>query len=375
MNPALSLHIGYDAKRAFSNFTGLGAYSRSVIELMSRYAPENRYSLYTPCDKQLFTPPKEARVCSPRSSGKWAGSYWRTYRLARLAYRDGVQVFHGLSHELPVGVDKFPLKTVLTVHDLIFYRFPQWYNPIDVRIYCKKLHYACRVADRIVAITEMTKRDLCSYLQVSEDKIEVIYQDTAPRFRKKMTRETVERIRAQYHLPKDFILSVGTIERRKNLVGVLRALALLKVDIPLVVVGRPTRYFKEVMKVVRQHALQRRVLFLGYIPQEELPALYRAATFFAFVSFFEGMGLPIVEALHCETPVVTSTGSCFYEAGGEGALYANPHSSEDIASCFTRLAEDGALRASLAANGQEHVKKFSEQIQVDRFKQLYKSLL
>ena len=169
--------IGFDAKRANANFTGLGNYSRFMVDTMATYGDEHKYRMYIPkqCKNASYDSLlKHKNVSSilPRSSVmKRFRALWRTFFIKRGLLQDGVQLYHGLSNELPVGIHRTGIRSVVTIHDLIFLRYPQYYHRLDRIIYNRKFNYACRKADRIVAVSECTKRDIVKFYGISPERI------------------------------------------------------------------------------------------------------------------------------------------------------------------------------------------------------------
>ena len=307
------MKIGYDAKRAFLNNTGLGNYSRWLIKAMASYHPDNNYYLYTPHAKansrlNFLKDNSNIHIVTPRSN--LFTSLWRSNGIVTDLKRDGIQLFHGLSHELPLGIKQSGVKAVVTVHDLIFMRFPQQFGRINHWIYTAKIKYACRVADKIIAVSQKTKDDIIELLGISPEKIEVVYQGCNPAFGIEQTNEKKIAVKQKYNLPNQFILSVGTIEERKNLLLTVKALLSVNDSTPLVVVGKATPYTKKVKAFIAAHNLGNRVLFLHDVDFHDLPAIYQQATVFVYVSRYEGFGIPLLEAINCVTPVIAATGSC-----------------------------------------------------------------
>ncbi|MGW8317212.1 MAG: glycosyltransferase, partial [Bacteroidales bacterium] len=160
------MRIGFDAKRAFNNFSGLGNYSRYIISNVCRFYPENDCILYTPeiADEELFQEPAGAVIKKPRTwIGKISRSYWRSFRLIHWLGKDAVDIYHGLSNELPYGIHRTPIKSVITVHDLIFLEHPELYKPFDRYVYKKKVEYGIRAANRIIAVSGQTKQDIIRF--------------------------------------------------------------------------------------------------------------------------------------------------------------------------------------------------------------------
>lgn len=374
------IRIGFDAKRAFHNFTGLGNYSRSLLLSLARYYPENEYWLYTPKAREtartrdLFAE-KSFRILSPKLP--FTGSVWRTYGIAKRLVPDGIQLYHGLSHELPYGIHKLAsIKKIVTVHDLISFRYPDYYKKIDRDIYTAKYKYACQTADKIVAISEQTKRDLIGFLRVPEEKISVIYQACDPSFRLAHNDAALrEAVSKKYGLPSEYLLNVGTIEERKNLLLLARAYKNTPEAPPVVVVGKPTPYLAKVKSYLEENDLSHRFIFLHQVAFPDLPYLYKGAQIFLYLSRFEGFGIPIIEALCSGTPVIAAKGSCLEEAGGPGSFYVGPDDPEALTEAIRALSGDPSLRRSMTADGLLHASRFTEEEHARQNMSLYRSLL
>ena len=331
------LTIGFDAKRIVRNSTGLGSYGRTLVRDLA-YLPEGlRLRLYAP-DKG-HDPLRSQVEGLPRISFCYpkAGAYlpfdkalWREHGIVKDLQKDKVQVFHGLSGELPWGIRKSGIRSVVTIHDLIFLRHPEFYPWIDGKIYAWKFRRTLKEADHIIAISECTKRDVLELGQVDPERVSVVYQSCAPRFTNEISPVEQEQMRLQYGLPKRFILNVGTIEQRKNVLLAVKALPDLPEDLSLVIIGRHTNYTNEVLDYVNTHDLSRRVFILHNVPDDHLPALYAQAEVFVYPSVYEGFGIPIIEAISSGLPVVACTGSCLEEAGGPDNLYVATNAPETI---------------------------------------------
>jgi glycosyltransferase involved in cell wall biosynthesis len=359
--------IGFDAKRLFNNFTGLGNYSRFVVNALLDHAPGNEYLLYTPNRRNhpevnAITDRKEVGVITPPSLYKFfkAGSLWRTWGIAKEQTMSQLNVFHGLSNELPANLPQ-RVRKIVTVHDLIFLRFPKFYNPIDVRIYEAKARAACKAADRVIAISRQTAEDLVSLIGVPESKIEVVYQGCHPQFSQVKSDEEIRNVKKKYRLPERYILNVGTIEIRKNVKLAVEALGLLppSARIPLVIMGRETSYKSDIVAAARHCGVEGSVIFLHNAEFQDFPAIYQGAQLFVYPSLFEGFGIPLVEAMESKIPVVTSTGSCFREAAGPDAVYVDPGNAEELALQMNRLLSNDELRRQMIVAGTRFIQKFS----------------
>ena len=361
-----TVKIGFDAKRAVQNNTGLGNYSRQMIEILSEYFPDNQYVLFAPKQREN---PRLQSICERRNiafvfpSGLFRrfAALWRLTGVKKDIAANGIEIFHGLSNEIPLGLHKTGVKTIVTVHDLIFMRFPQFYKAIDRAIYRFKFRYACRHAHRIIAVSECTKRDIVSFFNIPEDKIAVVYQPCHPAFSLRVDDECRAATVEKYGLPPQYLLNVGSIESRKNLMLAVKALKYLPETLHLVAVGKTTPYQKEVEKLAEQLNVQQRLRILNNVPFADLPALYQAAEVFVYPSFFEGFGIPIIEALTSETPVVAAQGSCLEEAGGSHSLYIPPDDERALAQKITEIINNPQLAKLMRTKGKEYVSRFSNE--------------
>ncbi len=356
------MNIGFDAKRVFHNATGLGNYARDVLRILHRHRPEHVLFAYTPRPGRVpfELDGERLRVRGPRTLlGRALPSLWRSRGIVADLLKDGVRLFHGLSNELPLGIERSGVASVVTIHDLIFEGFPELYPAVDRRIYSAKARSAVARADVVVAVSEQTRRDLVELYGVPEARIRVVYQTCHEAFRAPIPPERLREVAKRWSLPPSFLLAVGTIERRKNLLLALRALEGLP-GVPLVAVGRETPYADEVRAFARAHGLEPRVRLLSGVPTPELAAMYRLATVALYPSRVEGFGIPIVEALFSGTPVVTTRGGVFPEAGGPGSAYVDPDDADALRAVLAGLLSDEGRRAAMREAGLRHAARFSE---------------
>lgn len=373
------MRIGFDAKRLFNNFTGLGNYSRFVVDALAQQFPDEEYLLYTPKLRQHpetkhYLSDSHFSVRTPQGISKTFSSYWRSVSLAHVALSDGVNLFHGLSNELPLQKPA-KLKTVVTVHDLIFKRFPQYYNPIDVQIYSWKLKKACASADIVVAVSQQTANDLREFVGVPDRKLRVVYQGCHPNFKAAFSAEQKEAVKKKYDLPREFVLYVGTLEQRKNAELIIRASAQLGKNVPIVMVGKKTSYQTKLDELVSAHRVASQIKFLHSVSFADLPAIYQSATVFVYPSLFEGFGIPIVEAITSNVPVITSHGSCFDEAGGPATKYINPTQPEGLAGVLNTLLSNESLRAEMVRKSSEYIQRFEPAVIAQHMMSVYREIV
>ena len=369
--------IGFDGKRAANNLTGLGNYSRSLILHLAQFFPQNQYFVYTQKIKntdQINSFFAAKRVNCKRPLRK--DLFWRTFGIKKQLISDRIDLFHGLSHEIPVNLRVEQIPAVVTIHDLIFLKFPQYYSTIDRFIYKMKCKHACAQADRIVAISECTKRDIVDFFATDPNKIQVLYQSCDDSFKIVVPEEKKQLVRQKFELPEKYLLNVGTIETRKNLLTLIQALPHIDETYQLVVVGKHTSYFKEVVREMEVLGLQDRVIFLKNVSFDELPAIYQMATVFVYPSLYEGFGIPLIEALHSAVPVVAATGSCLEEAGGPQSSYIAPKDYMGFADAINRLLQSSTEEINrLVAEGLTYVQRFDNQKLSNELMALYQHVL
>ncbi len=367
------MRIGYDAKRIFHNTTGLGNYSRDLVRIMAEYYPRNTYFLYNPKPgkvKRLIPDGSRLREITPGAPYYLFPSLWRTFGLTARLKHDRIDLYHGLTGELPAGISKSGIPSVVTIHDLIFMYFPGMYKAIDRYLYLKKFRYAARHADKVVAISQKTKDDIVKYLGTDERKIQVIYQGCHPVFKRNIAPEVWERLQNTHSLPGDFILYVGAVNERKNALTIVKSLR--DKPYPLLIVGSGNRYFRTVKQYVADNGMQKRVFFLQHLDMEQIAMLYRKARIFIYPSLFEGFGIPIIEALYSKTPVITTSGGVFPEAGGPESIYlSNPLDTGEMSEQIDRLWNDAGLRKIISESGYRYVQKFNDETIAAKWHQLY----
>jgi glycosyltransferase involved in cell wall biosynthesis len=356
------MHIGFDAKRFFHNRTGLGNYARSTILGLARHFPEHRYTLFTPRLSGPFCtlPAKHGlEVQEACPAGGVFPALWRSLGIPRTVRARELDIYHGLSHELPLTSFGPRTSTVVTMHDLLFLTHPHLYPWIDRQLYTYKYRQSCLRADMVVAISQKTADDVHEIFGVPRERIRVAYQSCSPAFLAPSDPDDLDRLRRTFALPQRFVLFVGSLIPRKGAQTLLAALGELPAaDRPdLVIVG--TGPLEAALRdQARTMGLADRVRFLGRTQDSDLPGLYSLATLFAYPSVGEGFGIPILEALSRQVPVVTSTGSCFAEPGGDAALYVTPGDRAALAQALERVLTDDGLRRSMIEKGVRHAEKF-----------------
>ncbi len=355
------MKIGLDAKRIVRNRTGLGSYGRNLANNLADIIPsDTEILLYAPdagqkdLRSQVHTTPSMIFSFAKSHMPK---SLWRTFGIVSDLCRDGIDIYHGLSGELPIGIHRSGIRSVVTIHDLIFLRHPEYYHWIDTRIYAWKFYRTIKEANRIVAISQCTKRDIMYYGHVPEDRIDVIYQSCSTHFKLRESDAKKQDVHARYLLPGRYIINVGTVERRKNILLAVKALQHID-NISLVIVGRQTEYAREVKEYIAQHGLTNRVHWLTGVPNADLPSLYQMAEACVYPSRYEGFGVPIIEAIQSGLPVVACTGSCLEEAGGPDCIYVDPDDDKAMAKAIGKVLVGAEGREERIARSMEYVTRF-----------------
>ena len=375
------MRIGFDAKRLYRNFTGLGNYSRAVLRDLGQFFPDQTYHLYTPSIHQTtetrpFLESETYRTHQYTGRLEWL---WRSYLVVEQLQNDGIDLYHGLSHELPINIQRSGIKSVVTIHDLIFEIYPSTYSALDRQIYHWKFKRACCTADKIVAISESTKRDIVQYYDIDPNKIEVVYQSCHPLFYEALSTEVDRSVLRRYQLPSEYLLYVGSITERKNLEIVVEAYEQLSPDerIPWVIVGQGKKHQKKLIELINGKGLSRWVIWIDDLTDNrQLRSIYCRAAALIYPSLYEGFGLPVVEALLCRTPVITSRTSSLPEAGGPHSLYVDPQCSDEVAEVIRKLLGDSAHRAAMKQKGYHYAtKKFARKIVTKQMINLYHNAL
>ena len=376
----LHLTIGYDAKRAVSNGTGLGNYCRTLLNDLGTIDTTDSFRLYVPdlgrddLRSQLDMPRNMNFVTPANKLVKPLRSLWRIKGIVNDLKRDGVDIYHGLTGELPLGLSEAGIKSVVTIHDLIFMRCPEYYNPVDVAIYKWKFRNAIRQANRIIAISECTRRDIMELGEIDDSRIDVVYQSCDTRFRQQVSPEQKQDVRARYSLPKRYVLFVGTIEERKNALLAAQALPYLSDEIHLVLVGRQTAYAKTITSFARQNGLANRIHMLSGVPTSDLYAIYQQAECFVYPSRYEGFGIPIIEAIQSRLPVIACTGSCLEEAGGPDNVYVDPDEPQEMAMAIKSITDNPDAARQIVTRSLDYIRRFENGNVAQEMLNVYRSL-
>ena len=370
------MRVCIDVSAAVHRRAGLGRYAHELIAALVEQGAHEYTAFYHQRGEAHLAPPIDRL---PQLTTSLTVRPWRL-RTA-LAYFSGlgmdamfagVDVFHATEHLLP---RLRRVRSVFTLHDLIFQFDPDSHRPLNIAFLKTMMPRFLRAADAIIAVSECSKRDAARIYNVPADKIWVIYEGVDPRFKPIDDAAQLASIRRKYNLPERFVLHVGTIEPRKNLTLLFEALTALNVERHALVVAGKTGWLTDpIFARIGELGLQDRVLFTGYVPDEDLPTLLSAASVLVMPSKYEGFGLPVLEAMACGTPVIASNASSLPEVGGDAALYAPPDDPSAWAELISRVLKDAALRASMREKGLRQAAKFRWDIAARQTAEVYSTL-
>ncbi|NDJ76723.1 MAG: glycosyltransferase family 4 protein [Chloroflexi bacterium] len=367
-----------DVSAAINSRAGLGRYTRSLTQALLEQA-ELPLALFYNRTRQAQFVPEWATV--PQRSIGLGYKPWRLLvylaQLARFPMKrlvPGAAAFHATEHLLmPLG--KVP--TVMTVHDLIFKLFPEHHKRLNYWFLNAAMPLFVRRADAIIVVSQATKNDLIRHYHTPDNKINVVHEAAAPHFRRVSDAE-VARVREKYNLPERYLLSVGTIEPRKNLSRLAEVVARLRRNdrsLHWVVVGAKGWMYDEFFERVERLNLGDVVFFPGYVPDDDLPAMFRAATVYVMASLYEGAGLPVLEAMACGAPVVSSRESSMPELGADVARYFNPRDLDNMTDVLRMVLDDDQLRTEMAEAGPDRAAHFSWQRAARETTNVYRSVM
>ena len=356
--------IYIDASAAVHQQAGLARYARSLASTLVEYGgSKHSFGLfYNRSGRDDLGPDLSAIPARSVRAGykAWRMAVWLGHRLGASFDRvlPDACLYHATEHLL-MPLRRVP--TVLTVHDLIYHLFPGYHKRLNYWYLNAAMPLFVRRADAVIAISESTKRDLMRVYQVPEQKIAVIYEAASTGFCPS-SEDAVRQARARYGLPERYVLAVGTIEPRKNLIRLVDALRLLRHTDPtlsLVIVGSAGWLYQDFFQHVENLDDARSVLLSGYVPDVDLPALITGASVYVLASLYEGFGLPILEAMACGTPVVCSSASSMPELGGDAARYFDPYDTHGMAAAIAAVLTDPDLRAEMRKRGLEQAARFT----------------
>jgi glycosyltransferase involved in cell wall biosynthesis len=354
-----AMRVGIDISVLSNLRTGVENYTLKLIEGLSQVDPLNHYTLFSRTDDTNFTLPANFSFKTRRSLLN--RPLWRQVVLPRFAVSHKVEVFHSPIMSFPVMGN---FRRVVTIHDLLWTKITR---PGDIATYLRHrfwLRNIFRFSDRIIAVSRNTKNDILNLMpDVDAGKIAVIHEAAGEEYKVVDDAEKINMTRERYKIDGPFILTVSLMRRRKNMHRLISAYSILrkehKIDAKLVIVGKRTSVHNDLLKQCHELDLAEDVIFTGYIPTADLVHIYNAADLFVYPSLNEGFGIPVLEAMACGTPVVTSNTSALPEVAGDAAILVNPYDVEELAHAMHGVLHDEELKQTLTEKGLERAKMFS----------------
>jgi glycosyltransferase involved in cell wall biosynthesis len=351
------MRVGIDARLVYYSQAGIGQYILHLVDGLAKVDKKNEYVLLQSRkdDTTILQQPNFRRV------SLWTPSHHRLerYSLNVELMRLGLDVLHSPDFIPP---HRPACRSVITVHDLAFLLYPHFLTKESARYY-GHIDQAVRWTDHIIAVSESTKRDTIQHLGVPEEKITVVYEAANPIFRPLDRQDAHAEVRNRHGVDGPYVLFVSTIEPRKNVPSLVRAIHQLmgcyKEDVRLVLAGGRGWLFEDAFAVVEELKLDGRVHFLGRVSSEDLLYLYNAAEMLAHPAFYEGFGLPPLEAMACGLPVIVANVASLPEVVGDAGLLIDPHDVDELTVAMWRLLNDGELRQELRAKGLAQAGRFS----------------
>jgi glycosyltransferase involved in cell wall biosynthesis len=344
------MKIGFDAKRYFHNRTGLGNYSRDLVNELCVQFPSNNYFLFDKKPDLSLVPNNAIAVAPHRPS-----SIWRVHGMIKEMQLYQLDVFHGLSNELPYGKYPKQIKKIVTIHDVIFRLFPEQYALIDRSIYHEKTRHAVKIADTVIATSKATANDLMHFYHQEESKIKVVYQTCGEAHKADHSEASISHFRNIYHLQEPYLLYVSSFQTRKNHLPLIKAFAALKQNkVKLVLAGRKGETYDNCVRLIKALQLENMVNLVDDISYENLPLLYRGAQGFIYPSMIEGFGIPLTEAAFAGLPMAVNDIAVFREIAPEGTLFFDVNQSDSMVNALQLLLQIDKNTVQYS----EHLKQF-----------------
>ncbi|HEY4611658.1 MAG TPA: glycosyltransferase family 1 protein [Bacteroidota bacterium] len=357
------MRIAIDGRTITRDRTGVGKYAERIVDALLRTDSRNEYTLFLTEDSSSLHGPNLQKIFIPGYNRMGLNRWWENALLPSFLRQYAIDIFFSPAYALPLFSKPAATKFIVTIHDLIAYSYPESFT-LKMRLWQRLfVQNAARQADRIIAASQATRSDLLRYSSVDPNNVIVVHHAVEESFRPIQDIGLREKVRNKYALPEQFILTVGTIEPRKNHALLAHAYSRLPESIrkryPLVIAGSQGWYAEKILTEIRQYNLGESLKFVGFVEHEDLPVLYNLATLFVYPSLYEGFGYPPLEAMACGIPVITSNCSSLPEVVGDAAPLIDPHDLQQLARQMELVLTDETLWRELRQKGLQRAAYFN----------------
>ncbi|MHB8276106.1 MAG: glycosyltransferase family 4 protein [Candidatus Humimicrobiaceae bacterium] len=362
------MKIAIDATIVRKENTGTGFYILNLLNGLLKVDAKNEYIIFideSVARNMLKIEKNNFKIVNKVFKYKLTRILWQLILLPMILKKKKVDILHSANYVTPLY--KLGFKIIVTIHDLTFILFPEKYTVTKRLFYRLMIPIFVKISDKIIAISNNTKSDILKIFKVTDEKVVVIYATCSENFNSIIDENKNLEVLSKYNINKAYMLFVGMIEPRKNIISILNAFKEMdkEIDADLVIVGKKGWYFKEIEDFViesKKFNLKNKIIFTGYVPENEIKSLFQNALFFIFPSFYEGFGLPPLQAMVCGTPVITSNISSLPEVVGDAAIYIDPYKLEELKDAMVYLYKNSEKRKELIKKGFTQCNKFCIEI-------------
>jgi glycosyltransferase involved in cell wall biosynthesis len=352
----INMRIGIETSAFLFPLTGTGVYTNSLIQALREEFPSDKIINYQ------FGSPVKSKTWRTKTESVFRDILWMKATLPLRLLKDRIDVVFLPAQRGPIFA---PCQSILTILDLIILRHPDWYEQPWLSFYTRRiLPVVAKRAARIITISEHSRQDIINYFHIAQEKIKVIYCGTDRTLFKPLSAEDVSRhLEKKYQVKRPYFLFVGSIEPRKNPDIIIKAYEMFRNQerdlVSLIFVGKWGWKYQSVLEAYEGSRYKKDMRFMGYVPAEDLPLFYNGAECFLYPSSYEGFGIPVLEAMSCGCPVITTGVSSLPEVGGDAVIYVSPRNSAELAAAMARIHGDEALRKDLSRKGLARSNQFS----------------